>query len=85
MPNLTSLQARHAREIVFAACAAWLVLQNLILFALLALLPNSELGTAARVLVRVAIRAVTPLAIAPGAGLHDVARAVLAGLGVHHG
>ena len=86
MHNLTSLHLRRAREIVFGLCAAWLVLQNIILFALLAFFPPSEVGTAALVLVRVALRAATPLTLVPGAGLLDVAGALLsAGTGVHHG
>jgi hypothetical protein len=86
MSNLTPIHLRRLREIVLIACSAWLVLQNLILFALLALFPPSELGTAALVLIRVAVRAATPLAIAPDAGLIEIAAALLAaGMGVHHG
>lgn len=86
MLNLTSLHLRRAREIVFGLCAAWLVLQNMMLFALLAWYPLSDVGTAARVLMRVALRAATPLTLVPGAGLLDVAGALLsAGTGVHHG
>lgn len=86
MRNPTSLHLRRAREIAFGLCAAWLVLQNIILFALLALSPLSDVGTAARVLMRVALRAATPLTLVPGAGILDVVAALLsAGTGVHHG
>ena len=86
MHDRTSLHLRRAREVVLGLCAAWLVLQNLILFAVLAWFPVADLATAALVIVRVALRAATPLTLAPGATLLDVAGALLAaGAEVHHG
>jgi len=62
------------------------VMQNLILFAVFACRPLGGLGLAALVLMRVALRAATPITFIPGAGLLDVACALIpAALGVHHG
>ena len=86
MSEATSVQLRRAREIAFGLAAAWLVLQNMILFALFTLMPLSDVGTVARVLVRVALRAATPVTFVPGGGILEVAGALLAaGTGVHHG
>lgn len=86
MPSATSIRLRRVREIVFGLCAIWLVMQNLILFAVVAWRPLGGLGFAALVLVRVALRAATPLTILPGAGLIDVACAMFPTVtGVHHG
>lgn len=86
MHSQTSFRLHRAREIVFGLCAAWLVLQNMILFALLAMFPPADLGTAALILVRVALRAATPLTLVPGAGPVGVVAALLGSVtGVHHG
>ncbi len=86
MHDATPIRLRRAREIVFGLCALWLVMQNLILFALVAWRPLGGLGLAALVLVRVALRAATPLTFLPGAGLIDVACAMFPTVtGVHHG
>ena len=82
----TSIRLSRVREIVFGLCAAWLVMQNLILFAVLAWRPLGGLGLAVLVLMRVALRAATPVTFIPGAGLLDVACALIpTALGVHHG
>lgn len=86
MHSSTSVHLRRWREIAFGLAAAWLVLQNMILFALLAWYPLSSVVIVARVLVRVALRAATPITLVPGAGILEVAGALLAaGTGVHHG
>jgi hypothetical protein len=86
MHSAPSIPLRRVREIVFGLCAAWLVMQNLILFAVFAWRPLGGLGLAALVLMRVALRAATPVTLIPGAGLLDVACALIpAALGVHHG
>ena len=77
---------RRVRELVFALCAAWLVLQNLVLFAMFAWRPVTAMLLATHVLVRVALHAAAPMTLLPGGGLLDVAVALLkAGTEAHHG
>jgi hypothetical protein len=77
---------QRVREVVFALCAAWLVLQNLALFALFAWRPVTALLLVTHVLVRVALHAAAPMTLLPGGGLLDVAAVLLrAGTEVHHG
>ncbi|TMQ72192.1 MAG: hypothetical protein E6K81_08045 [Candidatus Eisenbacteria bacterium] len=77
---------RRVREVVFGLCAAWLVLQNLVLFAMFAWRPVTAVLVATHVLVRVALHAAVPMTVLPGGTLLDVATALLAaGTEVHHG
>jgi hypothetical protein len=86
MRDALPARMRQAREAVFALCAVWLVLQNLVLFAMFAWRPLATVLVATHVLVRVALHAAVPMTLLPGGGLLDVASAVLAaGLEVHHG
>ena len=86
MRDTLSIRMRRAREVALALCAAWLVLQNLVLFAMFAWRPVTAALIATHVLVRVALHAAVPMTLLPGGGLLDVARAVLAaGTEVHHG
>lgn len=86
MRDALSMRMRRAREVVFALCAAWLVLQNLALFAMFAWRPMTAMLLATHVLVRVALHAAAPITMLPGGGLLGVAAALLAaGTEVHHG
>lgn len=86
MREAGAFRMRRARELAFALCAAWLVLQNLVLFAMFAWQPVAAVMAASHVLVRVALHAAVPLTVAAGGSLLEIARAVFAlGMGVHHG
>lgn len=86
MSDARSLPAPRMRELVFALCTAWLLLQNLVLFVLIAWQPLTGVRIATLALVRVALRAATPVTFLPGTGLLDVARLLLgAGTGASHG
>ena len=86
MRDAPSSPMRRAREVVFGLCAAWLVLQNLILFAMFAWRPVTAMLVATHVLVRVVLHAAVPMTVLPGGTLLDVATALLkAGTEVHHG
>ena len=86
MRDALAIRMRRAREVAFALCAAWLVLQNLGLFVMFAWRPGAAVMMATHVLVRVALHAAVPLTMHPGGVLLEVARALLApGTEVHHG
>ena len=86
MRDALSIRMRRAREVVFALCAAWLVLQNLALLVMFAWRPVTAMVVVAQVLLRVALHAAAPMTLLPGGGLLDVAAALLgAGTEVHHG
>ena len=86
MRDALATRMRRARELAFALCAAWLVLQNLVLFVMFAWRPAAAVMMATHVLVRVALHAAVPLTLVPGGALLEVARTLLAlGTEVHHG
>jgi hypothetical protein len=85
MSDSPSNRPHHVRELMFALCTAWLLVQNAILFVLVAWQPITGVRIATLVLLRVAVRAATPVTVLPGSGLLDVARVLLAtGIGAHH-
>jgi len=88
MSETTRVRPHRVRELVFALCTAWLVLQNVLLFLLIAWQPLTGLRIATLVLLRVVIHAATLVAIPPGAGVLGVACAVpwvqFAVMGGHH-
>jgi hypothetical protein len=85
MSDGRSLRPHRVRELVFALCTAWLMLQNVILFVLIAWQPLTGVRIATLVLLRVAVRAAAPASVFTGTGLFDVACSLLAtGTGVHH-
>ena len=80
-----SVRTPRLRELVFALGTVWLLMQNALLFLWIAWEPLTGLRIAALALVRVAVRAASPVTVLPGAGLLDVARLLIAaGMGVHH-
>lgn len=86
MSDSPSIRPQHVRELVFALCTAWLLVQNVILFVLIAWPPLTGVRIAALVLLRVAVRAAAPVTVPTGSGLLDVACSLLAmGTGAHHG
>jgi hypothetical protein len=85
MSDRRSLRPHRVRELVFALCTAWLLLQNVILFVLIAWQPLNGVRIATLVLLRVAVRAAAPATVFGGAGLLDVACSLLAtGTGADH-
>ncbi len=85
MSDTRSDRLQRTRELVFALCTAWLLVQNTLLFALIAWQPLAGLRIATLVLLRVAIQAAATVTILPGAGLLDVACVLLsAGTGADH-
>jgi hypothetical protein len=52
--------------LVLAACAVWLVMQNMLLFVMLAWGPFAPLRVALMVLARDAVHAAAPLVVLPG-------------------
>jgi hypothetical protein len=85
MADTMSVRAPRMRELVFALCTAWLLMQNVLLLLWLAWQPLTGVRIAALALVRVAIRAAAPVTVLPGTGILDVARLLLAaGTGATH-
>ena len=85
MADGASTRGPRMRELAFALCTAWLVMQNLILVLLFAWQPLNGIRIATLALLRVAIRAATPMTDLPGTGIIDAARVLLAaGTGVFH-
>lgn len=71
-------------ELVLMLCVAWLMMQNVILFTLIAWQPLTGLRIATLVLLRVALHAATPVTVLSGSGLLDVATLMATGTGTHH-
>jgi hypothetical protein len=85
MSDSPAIRPRRLRELVFALCTAWLLLQNVVLFTLIAWQPLTGVRIATLVLLRVAVRAATPVTVLAPAELLDVACSLLAtGTGAHH-
>ena len=85
MSDKSPIRPHRLRELVFALCTAWLLVQNVILFMLIAWQPLTGLRIATLVLLRVAVHAATPVTVLTGTGLLNVACSLLTtGTGAHH-
>jgi len=85
MSDTATIRPHRLRELVFALCAAWLLIQNLIIFLLVAWGPLTGLRIATLTLLRVALHAAAPVTVLPGSGLLGVTAALLGvGMGAHH-
>lgn len=85
MSDATVVRTHRLRELVFALCAAWLLIQNMILFVLIAWGPLTGIRIATVTLLRVALHAAAPVTVLPGAGLLGITAALLGlGMGAHH-
>ena len=79
------LRPHGVRDLVLAVCTAWLLMQNVILFTLIAWQPLTGLRIATLALLRVALHAATPVSIFSSAGLLNVASVLIAaGTGARH-
>ncbi len=85
MSDVTTVRTHRLRELVLALCAAWLLIQNMILFVLIAWGPLTGIRIATLTLLRVALHAATPVTVLPGGGLLGITAALLGlGMGAHH-
>lgn len=84
MADRARVGSLRMRELVLALCTLWLLMENLILLLWVAWQPLLGFRIATLILLRVAIRAATPVTVLPGAGLLDVAISVAAGMGDPH-
>ena len=78
MADRAAVRAPRMRELVFALCTAWLLMQNLLLLLWIAWQPLMGLRIAASALFRVAVRAAIPVTVLPGIDIWDIARLFVA-------
>jgi hypothetical protein len=84
MADRAQVGSLRMRELVLGLCTLWLLMENLLLLLWVAWQPLLGFRIATLTLLRVAIRAATPVTVLPGAGILDVAMSVAAGLGDLH-